>query len=1217
MKMKKIVSMVICLCILCSAASVSVSAVYDYDPTKALSYAKAHWNDGVGMCAEFVSKCVVAGGVKIGTIYTAGNCFKAIINNSKATKHQLTLDSKGRAMKSSNSSILNAGDVVVQYCTTCGKYPHILIFNKYATDGEALFYAHAGARNGEETASAPNTYDGRHPLNINTAYHPDPDCNVIAYVAHFPEATHSHSYALKYEATHPHKSYYICSCGSQYTASHSTVSTYYSGSYPYDEYYSCTVTSCSYHNTKTGNNALPEKPVLQNMKAKYFTQGNIVFNWTGTGKATTSEIHIEKDMSYINGLGFGEWETHRRISGVVSGIATTLTAGRYRVSVENINTNVTPTDGNECKTVSDYAVFEVLDKPEKPYLKNMKNSYEKGEAVTFGWDSSETATHYNLYYDKLIDGEYVRQTHDFYAQSGMQKTFDEGQWRVLLQATNSNYWTSDGSTWVYTDSDWVTFAVGNIGGSCGANASWTLTEDGVLSITGSGELNEYDAQSVPWYQYKNQITAVVIEGVTADGLIFNEYTNLKTASLSDTTTIMPSFCDCTSLEKVNVPNGVTYTGSLIFCNCTSLEEITLPETLTVIGDVSFSGCTKLKKINIPEGVTRVGQFAFNNTALEEITIPDSVTNIGGRTFGGCSKLKKVTIGKSITSIPGSAFAGCSNLTDVYYRGTEEQWGNVTIYDGNDYLKNATLHFVEPVTGVGIVVPVSSPTENFQPILKVGESVKLEAGVTPSNAYNREVIWSSSDESIAKVENGKVTAVNPGTAAITVKTVDGGFTKSIEFTVVLPVERVELNPKEEQLVTGELTKLVATVYPENATNKNVIWTTSDDSVVTVQNGIITAVGAGTATIEVITEDGGHTSSCTVTVAEPVVNVTEVSLDTEEWIIGDGETVSLTATVYPENATNKNITWKSSDEGVATVEEGVVTAVGTGTAIITVTTEDGGFTATCVITVEAEPEPEPEPEPEVTSPIADIATLRCYSASFSDDTKKIAIKVDRFPVINKSGSLGLAIIPADGYEVSYTLTGDNSKTTDKSKLSKTNTDKYTLLSTGVNAESGGGSLGKIPLQIITKGDATRIYLDVVLTNGVNTVTYKLTVSLSDLAVEGDVDIKGFQPLRSVRKTFVIDNDAKTIYYETEKGVTSAGFAVSVDNDFTKATRPRRILTAKSGMSLAHGDIKTSGKDVYDRYVVARRSVGETQTYKVKVHGGEDGLTYTWYTVTVVFK
>ena len=120
---------------------------------------------------------------------------------------------------------------------------------------------------------------------------------------------------------------------------------------------------------------------------------------------------------------------------------------------------------------------------------------------------------------------------------------------------------------------------------------------------------------------------------------------------------------------------------------------------------------------------------------------------------------------------------------------------------------------------------------------------------------------------------------------------------------------------------------------------------------VDNGVVTAVGEGTAVITVTTEDGGFTADCTVTVTiDTTVPVEGVSLDkTSLYLTKIGQSAQLTATVEPANATNKNVTWSSSNTDVAVVEDGVVTAVGNGEAIITVTTEDGGKTATCTVTV----------------------------------------------------------------------------------------------------------------------------------------------------------------------------------------------------------------------------------------------------------------------------
>lgn len=149
--------------------------------------------------------------------------------------------------------------------------------------------------------------------------------------------------------------------------------------------------------------------------------------------------------------------------------------------------------------------------------------------------------------------------------------------------------------------------------------------------------------------------------------------------------------------------------------------------------------------------------------------------------------------------------------------------------------------------------------------------------------------------------------------------------------------------------GEEASLTAIVLPASATNRNVIWSSSDPSIVSVtQEGALTAVGIGTATVTVTTEDGGYTGSCSVTVTG--ISVESVSLDKTSITIGKDGTAQLTATVLPANASNPAVTWESSDETIATVsEDGIVTGIKAGSATITVTT-DGGKTATCAVTVE---------------------------------------------------------------------------------------------------------------------------------------------------------------------------------------------------------------------------------------------------------------------------
>ena len=342
------------------------------------------------------------------------------------------------------------------------------------------------------------------------------------------------------------------------------------------------------------------------------------------------------------------------------------------------------------------------------------------------------------------------------------------------------------------------------------------------------------------------------------------------------------------------------------------------------------------------------------------------------------------------------------------------------------------------------VPVESVTlDRTSETLEIGGTVTLTATISPDNATNKNVTWKSSDENVATVENGVVTAIGAGTATITVTTEGGGKTATCEITVnpapqvattitldetslalteggeavtltatvydqdgevmtgqtlewtsgntevvtvsggvvtivgagqttitvkvadtnvqatclvtvassTVAVTGVSLNTSSVNLTVGNTITLTETIEPENATNKNVTWSTSNDEVVTVENGVVTAVGAGTATITVTTVDGNFKAECAVTVKAATVDVESVSLNITEKTLEIDGTVTLTATISPENATNKNVTWSTSDDKVATVENGVVTAIGAGTATITVTTEGGGKTATCEITVKA--------------------------------------------------------------------------------------------------------------------------------------------------------------------------------------------------------------------------------------------------------------------------
>ena len=239
-------------------------------------------------------------------------------------------------------------------------------------------------------------------------------------------------------------------------------------------------------------------------------------------------------------------------------------------------------------------------------------------------------------------------------------------------------------------------------------------------------------------------------------------------------------------------------------------------------------------------------------------------------------------------------------------------------------------------------------------LKEGDTRTLTATVTPSDATDKSVTWSTSNSSVATVSaSGVVTAKSSGTATITVTTTDGSKKATCSVSVKPKVTGVSLDNTAISLLVGQTQWLTATVTPADALDKSVTWSSNNTSVATVSSsGLVTAKAIGSATITVRTTDGDKTATCLVTVTP--VSVTSVSLNKTSLIMYENDSETLIATVLPSNASNKAAFWSSSNTSVASVSStGKVSALSTGSAIITVTTEDGNKTASCSVTVKADP------------------------------------------------------------------------------------------------------------------------------------------------------------------------------------------------------------------------------------------------------------------------
>ena len=446
---------------------------------------------------------------------------------------------------------------------------------------------------------------------------------------------------------------------------------------------------------------------------------------------------------------------------------------------------------------------------------------------------------------------------------------------------------------------------------------------------------------------------------------FERCTNLKKIEIPESVTELEwcAFSQCSNMETVVINNGVKQMDANAFAGCKKLSNITLSENCDIIDESVFKDCSSLASIKIPNTVKYIRASAFENSGLKEITLPESVqliedaafknsalekavvsdniTRIGREAFASCAALTQISLGKKLEEIGNNAFANCDALPGIAIPDSVKVIGT-HIFEDCDVLTDVKL-------GTGLT---TIPSYAFHGCVKLPKiELPYRIATVKDHAFTNCVkllsitvprATASIDETAFSYPGSMTMYGVSGTYAETyAKKMGMNFVKQEKKAVKVTLSQTELT-----LARGAKGMLQISVEPADFTDE-VAWKSADPSVAEVSSdGVVTAKGIGNTTIKITV--GDCSASCAVKVVQPV---TGISLNERDLEMDAGESCQLIAHVRPDNANNREVTWTSSEPKVAAVDEnGTVSALSKGTAVITVAAKDGSnVQASCNVTV----------------------------------------------------------------------------------------------------------------------------------------------------------------------------------------------------------------------------------------------------------------------------